>query len=197
MSTWRLHDFYADRTIIMANQKAKITKTLIKSFPVPLNGQSYLRDTELKGFAVRTLPSGVKSFVFERRIGGKVKRITIGKTSDLPVEQARKQAEKLAGEIAIGLDPAQQRAEARAKSLSLNDILNNYLADNKQLKPRTIKDYQDVIGLYLDDWLKRPLSEIKEDDVVKKFKGIAESTPSRANLTFRYFGALWNYAAHC
>jgi len=154
-----------------------------------------MRDTDIKGFGVRALPSGVKSFIFERRINGRVRRLTIGKVADLSVEKARKQAEKLAGEIAVGEDPVAKKKAARAVSLTLREALTEYLADNSQLKERTRSDYTLVIESYLSDWLDKPLSRISGDDVVQKHKKIAGHAPVRANLVFRYFRAVWNGAS--
>jgi hypothetical protein len=42
----------------------KLTKKLVDAAPHPAAGQVFLRDTELRGFAVRVTP-GSKSFVLE------------------------------------------------------------------------------------------------------------------------------------
>ena len=67
---------------------------------------------QFKGFAVRVTASGVKSFVVEKLVNGKVRRMTIGRYGEITVEQARSEAQKLLGKIATGIDP---RAEQQAR----------------------------------------------------------------------------------
>lgn len=88
------------------------TKTIVhlkKSFvdkvePTPGKDQVFYRDKALKGFALRVTANGSKSFVVEKVINNKVKRITLGKYSDaLTVEKARKMAQVLIGQIVDGI----------------------------------------------------------------------------------------------
>lgn len=72
----------------------------------------------MKGFALRITSGGVKSFIVETRINGKVKRVTLGKYGNLTVEEARKQAKSLLGSVARGDDPI---AEKKPKS-SCHDL---------------------------------------------------------------------------
>ena len=60
----------------------KITKSFVdKALPHPEKDQIFYRDEVLKGFALRITSNGVKSFVVEKIIGNKVRRITLGKYS--------------------------------------------------------------------------------------------------------------------
>ena len=72
----------------------KITKSYVDRLSTPTTGQAFVRDPELKGFGVRITASGAKSFILEKRIDGKVKRLTLGRYPELTVEQARKEAYK-------------------------------------------------------------------------------------------------------
>jgi hypothetical protein len=71
-------------------------------------------DTELKGFGLRTKPSGVKSYVLKYRVGSRTKRLTIGKHGPLwTAEDARRQALDLLRSVRDGRDPAAEKSEAR------------------------------------------------------------------------------------
>ena len=61
-------------------------------------------------------PSGVKSFFLEKKITGKAKRITLGRFGEVTAEQARKEAAKLAGQIATGGDPVADKAQKKIES---------------------------------------------------------------------------------
>src|SRR5437870_12408301 len=95
----------------------KLTKSFAdKIQPTPEKDQAFYRDTELKGFALRITASGTKSFVVEKIIGNKVRRITLGKYSDaLPVEKARRKAQILLGQIADGIDPIAEKRAAKMR----------------------------------------------------------------------------------
>lgn len=65
----------------------------------------------------------MKSFILQKRINGKDKPITIGRFGELTAEQARKEAVKLAGQIATGGDPVAEKREANIKAVTLRRVL--------------------------------------------------------------------------
>jgi hypothetical protein len=87
------------------DQWVKLTKTIVDKLEPPASGQRFIRDGQLKGFAVRITPNGTKAFIVEKRINGHVKRITLGRYGELTVEQARKRAQQILGKIARALTP--------------------------------------------------------------------------------------------
>jgi len=91
----------------------KLTKTSIEKLPTPATAPAFYRDDEIRGFGIKVFSSGVKTFFLEKGVNGKVKRITIGRYGELTAEQARKQAQKLAGEIATGVDPVAKKRRAK------------------------------------------------------------------------------------
>jgi hypothetical protein len=74
----------------------RLTKTYVDTLqppPVPANAkksQAFYRDTAIPGFALRVTSADVKTFIVEKRINGKNKRISLGRYGHLTVEQARK-----------------------------------------------------------------------------------------------------------
>ncbi|MFP5505736.1 MAG: Arm DNA-binding domain-containing protein, partial [Gammaproteobacteria bacterium] len=75
----------------------RLTKRLVDSVPPPESGQLIVRDVELKGFALRVTPGGAKTFVVEKRIGGKVRRIKVARYPEKTCEQARSEAQQMLG----------------------------------------------------------------------------------------------------
>ncbi len=69
----------------------------------------------MSGFAVRLTPH-VKSFVLDRRINGRMRRITLGHYGDLTVDQARNIAQQMGGAIAKGEDPAQVKIDKKREA---------------------------------------------------------------------------------
>ena len=68
---------------------------------------------------MRVTASGVKSFIVEKLVSGKVRRMTIGRYGEITVEQARREAQKLLGKIATGIDPRAEKQAIQFQSLTL------------------------------------------------------------------------------
>jgi len=105
----------------------KLTKTAIDALAIPAKGQAFLWDSELRGFGVRVIPSGLKAFVLQyRNDEGRSRRIVIGRYGVLTVEQARKQAILKLAAVVGGADPAEERAQSRA-AITIREVCNWYL----------------------------------------------------------------------
>lgn len=119
--------------------KVKINKTFVDKAEVPVGkDQVFYRDSELKGFALRVTAAGTKSFVVEKNIGNKIRRITLGKYGALTAEQARKEAQKTIGQIATGIDPIAKKQGMKINNMTLNDVFNDYKKARKSLKHNTL-----------------------------------------------------------
>ena len=103
----------------------RLTKQLIDETPYPAAGQMFVRDTELSGFALR-VTQGRKSFILEKRIRGRMRRLTLGPYGPLTLDQARKLAAGHIGAIAQGADPAQVRQD-RLHEPTFGDLTAQYL----------------------------------------------------------------------
>jgi len=73
-------------------------------------------DSEIQGFHVRISPKGRKTFVLTYRYEGFVKEITIGTYGNLTIEEARRLAKKLTGQIADNIDVSAQRKAREAEA---------------------------------------------------------------------------------
>jgi len=66
----------------VAKRPVKLTKSVVEKLAVPAAGQAIYRDSELKGFGLRVTSGGARTYVVEKRIGGKVRRVKIGRADD-------------------------------------------------------------------------------------------------------------------
>ena len=173
----------------------KLTKSAIEKLPTPEGAPAFHRDDELRGFGVKVSTAGLKSFFLEKRVAGKVKRISIGRFGELTAEQARKEAVKLAGQIATGGDPAAEKKRAKLEAKTLAEVFADYQEARKDLKPRTVADMGNAFKEVYPDWLDKPLTKITPDMVKKRHqKHGEERSEARANLAMRYLRALFNFA---
>jgi integrase len=175
----------------------KITKLAVdKILPPKDRDQAFYRDDQLKGFAVRVTASGVKSFVLEKIIGNKVKRITLGRYGELTAEQARKEAQKLLGKIAVGIDPIAEKKAKLVKGVTLDEVFQDYIKARKELKPKTLYDYNNLMRVAFSEWKSKPLLSISKDKIVKYHERLGnERGAAYANQVMRLLRALFNFAA--
>lgn len=175
----------------------KLTKVNVdKALPPKDSLQTFYRDDQLKGFALRVTNNGVKSFILEKLINGKVRRMTLGRYGELTTEQARQEATKLLGRIATGIDPIAEKQSDVAHAVTLKKTWQDYIQARKSLKPKTLYDYQNVMEKAFPDWQYKPLLNITKDKIVKRHTTLGEERgQAYANLSMRLLRALFNFAA--
>ncbi|KTC75371.1 phage-related integrase [Legionella birminghamensis] len=150
----------------------------------------------MKGFGVRITSGGTKAFFVEKLIKNKLSRITLGRYPDLTVEMARKEAQKLLGQIATGLDPVAEKRAEKMRELSLNDVFIDYVKVRKSLKHNTLYNYKKVLGTAFANWDNKPFLAITKDKVAKHHQKLGqERGEAYANLAMRLLRALFNFAA--
>lgn len=171
----------------------KLTKTFVENLPYPDSGQVFYRDRELKGFALRVGKTS-KVYVAESKIAGKTIRVTLGKHGVFTTEEARGEAKAILGQVARHINPNDELKAKRARSVTCAQVQEDYLKARKNLKPSTVRDYRRIFNTYLGDWVNKPLAEITKDMVERQHRKIGERSPAQANLAFRYFRALVNFA---
>ena len=174
----------------------KLTKKAVDSLELPddVRKPIFYRDEQLKGFGVKATSAGRKTFIIEKRVERKVKRITLGVFGELTVEQARKEAQKVLGEIAQGINPSLKKEASKLGVITLQFALDDYLNTRKDLKSSTVKDYQKAINTYLSDWKNKDLNDITKDMVEIRHKKIGERSHARANGSMRVLRAVYNHA---
>ncbi|SHO43281.1 tyrosine-type recombinase/integrase [Desulfopila aestuarii] len=173
---------------------SKITSKLVSSAR-PSSSEYFIRDSELKGFALRVFPSGTIKYLAEVWHEGKSHRKTLGSHPVLTLQDARKQALAFIRDVQSG-----QREESRKAKVTLGDLFKDYTKGDR-LKPGTLKNHTQVVRFYLKDWIDKPVTSITKEMVEKLFfqirdYGVHEGKPtySQATKTMRILSALMNYA---
>lgn len=176
----------------------KLTKRLVDALrPLP-DADVMVWDSELKGFGVRVKPTGAKAYVIQYRTRQRVgRRLTLGSTSLLTVEEARRKAAKHLVEVRDGADPAQQRHDDRA-ARTLDQVwdafVDGYLDPaQRKVKPITRESYVVLYDRHVRGRFgKRPIDAITEEDL-RKFHAGLSGTPYSANRTLAALSSCWSY----
>lgn len=173
----------------------RLTEKAVDRIPFIYDGDPVeYYDSKISGFGVR---AGFKSktyFVKGRSRGKQFKR-KIGKVGLISFDEALQAATNILKDVEQGMSPDQREAkEVEADSITLRTVLKEYLAIRKNLKPGTVKLYQDSLNCYLSDWLDAPMRTITPAMVVLRHFEVGQKSPAMSDGTFRIVRALYNYA---
>jgi integrase len=118
----------------------KITKRLIDTLRPDANGAEVFRwDSELRGFGVRIMPSGVASYHIQYRTPeGRTRRMAVGRVGTLTPDEARRLARERLSAAANGADPSAERRAVR-NAMTVSELCDRYLAHAKgRIKESTL-----------------------------------------------------------
>ncbi|MEZ5016099.1 MAG: site-specific integrase [Flavipsychrobacter sp.] len=88
-----------------------------------------VKDRKTPGLIVRINPGGKKTFMFFRRVNGKLLRVKIGYTHDISIEQARKKAISLNSQIISGVNP-NEILRGKRKELTFQQLFDKYYLEH-------------------------------------------------------------------
>ncbi|MFO1431458.1 MAG: site-specific integrase [Candidatus Competibacteraceae bacterium] len=170
----------------------KITKRSVDAAKPPDTGQIFLWDSELPGFGLRVTPTR-KTYIVQSRVAGKTVRTTIGTHGALTPDQARREAMKLLGEMAKGVNLNQAEKEAKLKGITLAEAFHDYL-QSRTLTANTLRGYHRAMDKIFADWRDMPLTAINRTMIERRFDQLSERSEAQANQQFRFLRALLNFA---
>lgn len=175
-----------------------LNKTFVDKVEHPTTGAKLYFDGELKGFGLR-VTVGSKTYFAQGRVKGKVCRVKIGKHGPWTPKQAEEEAKDLLRLMEKGINPNSRKAEQKAKSITLAEVLESY-KQSKNLRPTTIRLYEGAVHRCLSDWQNKPIIEITKDMVERRHKQLSNANGPRgkgeaqAHQVMRVLRCLFNYA---
>ncbi len=127
-------------------------------------------DQRCKGLAVRVAPSGVKTWDLAYRIRGtgKMRRLSLGRTTDVSLEQARERANELTSAARGGRDLIGEEGEARdaaASRITVEKLIDLYLRRRVVGRLRTAKSIESRLRRTLAPILQRYAADICRRDM--------------------------------
>ena len=170
----------------------KLEKAEIDALPCPQSGSGTMYfDDAVKGFALRVSAKGVKTFVFQYRAGGTVRRLQIGRyvsgaEGGITPAQARKQAAAASAQVAAGQDPVaddaaaarEQSQRAAASALTLSKLVEEWA--EKSLATRSAihrKEAPAAIRRGFAKFLTRPVASLKPAELQAASEAIERRHP--------------------
>lgn len=176
---------------------ARISKRTVDAMTPGSNGEAYLFDDQLGGFAVRLFPSGTKTYYLAYRLPGsrKLRRLKLGQHGAVTPDEARRLAKAALGRIAAGEDPASERVSLRT-SLTVARACNRFLEEHSARRKAASSQRNDrviatahVIPALGD----LPLRRLEKRHVAKLHSDLHE-TPVMANRVRAFLSKLVSWA---
>jgi integrase len=145
-------------------------------------------------------PTGRKSWAVRFRLHGKSHKHTLGSYPAIGLAEARSQAGEALRLVHRGIDPESVRQTAAP---SFESVVRDFI-DRHAKKNRSWTEAARLLGLrpqltvieggLIERWGKRPVDDIRRDEVVALLDDIAERAPYVANRTLAYLRKLYNWA---
>ncbi len=141
-------------------------------------------DQRCKGLAVRVAPSGVKTWDLAYRIRGtsKVRRLSLGRTTDVSLEQARERANELTSAARGGRDLIGEEGEARdaaASRITVLSLIDLYLRRRVVGRLRTAKTIESRLKRTLAPILQRYAADVRRRDIREILDAMADQGKGR------------------
>lgn len=142
-----------------------LTKRQIDAAPP----DSCIWDVQVPGFGVRTMKSGLRSFVFQfRSRTGAQGKITIGRYPAMAVDEARRIARSHKSQVDTGGNPSRERQNER-QAMTLAELATYYAEDYavaRGLTPRSVKEAKRLLERFVLPVIgRRKVAEIDTIDV--------------------------------
>jgi integrase len=177
---------------------AKINKSSVDK----LKPGQILSDTEVKGFVVRRLQSGVISFGLRYRVSGRQRWLALGLYGSITPDKARKLAKKRAGEVADNRDPVAERAAARLKSKEISAstvdaMLDTYLERQVRKNLRSAREVERAFKVYVRPRIgAKSIYELRRRDIVEMLDAVEDGNgPVMADRTLAYLRRAFSWHA--
>lgn len=179
----------------MAPQTINFTKPTLLDLPLPPKGErAYYHDTRVRGLILDVTSAGSKTFYIYRRVDGRPVRIRLGAFPEMTVEQARRKAEEVNGQIATGENPNIGRRESRAE-MTFAELFAYYLENHSKVHKKSWRKDESQYRLYLLGLAKRKLSAIKHADIQELHAHVGQNNGLyAANRVLALVKALFNFA---
>ena len=153
-------------------------------------------DGTIPGLGLRVYPSGTKTFILRYRAGSpRLRTVTLGRYGVLTLEQARKKARKLLGQVADGIDPAEEKRRKRADGVTVAAFADRWLEDYAKAHRRSWPEDARRIETRIKPALGRlTLATLTAGDVAKLHAKIGRTAKVEANRVAQLVRALYNAA---
>jgi integrase len=152
-------------------------------------------DEKVPGLALRVTPNGAKSWTVRYRHRGRLRRLTLGNVSVIPLVKARERVRDLLHDASKGADPATEKQAGR-KAETIGELAELYIDKWAKPKKRSWKADDNLLrNKVLPRWRHRAIADITRQDVRQLVEQVAEAgAPIVANRVAALLSKLFAFA---
>ena len=153
--------------------------------------------TDGHGLQLRISMKNDRSWSFQYRFKGRMKKLTLGNWPSISCTRARRLANDARYSIARGIDPQEEKRKATIKKPKFEEIwaMFDELYIAKSVKDKTAKDYRQIAAKNILPKLgKRNLDEVERVEVVRLIDTVATRAPILANRTLGLLKQFFDWA---
>jgi integrase len=174
----------------------RLTSKTAAALTVPAGKTDHIEfDDDIPGFGLRLRASGVRSWIYQYRIGRQQRRMFLGSAGAIPAAAARETAGKLHAQVKLGGDPAIDREHAiRRAGETVEGVARRYLEFRKPaLRHRSYLEIERHLSLHAKPLHRLPVTAVTQRDVsdllnsIAKVSGDVASNRVRSSLS-AFFG---------
>lgn len=180
-----------------------LTELFVERVKLPVQGRIEYFDAAFGGLALRVTDKGHKSWSLHYRMGGRLRRFTIGTYPAIKPPQARRLAQRALDRVGEGVDPADEKRakrEAAAHGAQTDDfaaVVQDYLA--RLERNTTLGTHREAKRILEREvakgWQKRTLTSITRSDVNRVIDAaLARGAEVHANRVLTRLRAFFNWA---
>jgi len=144
-------------------QVLSLTKTSVRAI-APTGRRMRYRDSVVPGLYLEVMPTGTKVFCWIRKIDGRTESVRIGRFPAVQPEDARKRAEDLNSQMALGANPARERRRRKA-ALTFGELFNAWLDEARNRGKKTWEADERRFRNHLSTLSKIPPAEIAREEI--------------------------------
>ena len=172
----------------------KLTKRSVEALPIEAEDY-FVWDDEVKGFGVRVMPSGARTYQVQYRKGGRTRRASVGRHGTVTVDQARRRAKELLGLVASGADPVEEIAQHR-RAPTVGALCERFFQAHvlERCKPSTQREYRRSIDLFINPAIGAfKVVDVERRDIAELHHRLKDR-PYQANRTLGVLSKMFNLA---
>ena len=164
---------------------------------VPKSDQYEVFDRSVPGLGIRVSSGGTKAFVLLYRIGGRPRRLTLGRYPVIGLKDARQRASAALSEVANGIDPQTRKKEERQnyQAALFPAVASSFIENYAKRKTTSWAEAERIICKEFNPrWGKLRLQDVTKQHVHKLLDELGEMNgPSAANHAFAVIRKFFNW----
>jgi integrase len=172
----------------------KLTQRSIDTLVLPAcKREAILFDDDLPGFGLRLRVGGSRIYVVQYKLGAKHRRLTLGSTALLRLEQARDKARQVLAKVRLGDDPATEKAEAKVRAGDICEAaIRRYLTRQRsRLRPRSYTASEHNLLVHWKSLHGLPVAKVDRRTIASRLSEIVDNSgpaaADRARATLSSF----------